>query len=253
MSFTHYDETFFRGLSDGSYSGAEELLPLVFSLIKVQSVLDIGCGTGTWLAAAQAHGVMDVLGVDGAYVNPKMLRIPAAQFRPYDLTQVLELNRHFDLVISLEVAEHLPESAAETLVDNLVRHGSIILFSAAVPGQGGTFHINEQWPGYWADLFAVRGYTAVDCIRDRVWHNARIPVCYRQNAFLYVKDEVLAASEKLSLENERCKQMPTALVHPELFAEVLNRPLSTRRLLKESPSAILRTLSARARRLAGGL
>jgi 2-polyprenyl-3-methyl-5-hydroxy-6-metoxy-1,4-benzoquinol methylase len=65
------------------------------------------------------------------------------------LIQPLDLEKEFDLVVSLEVAEHLPASAADQFVNTLVKHGKKILFSAAIPGQGGQDHLNEQWPDYW--------------------------------------------------------------------------------------------------------
>jgi SAM-dependent methyltransferase len=253
MPVTPYDDDFFSGQrSDNSYIGAKEVLALVLALTKPSSVLDIGCGVGTWLMAAGEQGVRDFLGVDGAYVNPEMLKIPRERFLSYDLQKPLELNRRFDLVISLEVGEHLPGSVAQTFVDSLVRHGSVILFSAAVPGQGGTFHVNEQWPEYWAEKFRERGYVLIDCVRDRIWSNRQVPACYRQNAFLYVEQEFLKSNEALTLEKSRLKEFPTALVHPDLFAEVLKRPIATRRLLTEGPSAVMRTISTRTKRLLRG-
>jgi SAM-dependent methyltransferase len=249
MRHTPYDDDFFASQSDGSYRGAKEVLPIVFALTRPRSVLDVGCGHGTWLAVAREQGVSDIIGVDGPYVNLKTLKIPQERFLSCDLQKPMELKRRFDLVISLEVGEHLAESAAQTFADNLVRHGSVILFSAAVPGQGGTSHINEQWPAYWAEKFSKSGYVLVDCIRDRIWSNPKIPVCYRQNIFLYVERQFFNSSPVLAAESSRCKELPTALVHPELFAEVLSRPMNTRRLLKEAPMAVLRTISARTRRL----
>lgn len=205
----------------------------------------MGCGVGAWLAVAIEHGIEDVTGVDGPYVDPDLLEVPADMFLPHDLAEPLELGREFDLAISLEVAEHLPPSVAEVFVDSLVRHAPAVLFSAAVPGQGGTNHLNEQWPSVWAAIFAQRQYVMVDCIRDRIWHNTGVPVCYRQNTFLYVRHDTVGSNPSVSREVSRYKAAPIAMVHPELFGEVLGRPLSTRRILRESPGAFRRTLSER--------
>ncbi|HEX5431354.1 MAG TPA: class I SAM-dependent methyltransferase [Bryobacteraceae bacterium] len=248
-----YDNAFFEAQSGASYFAATEVLPLVFAIIKPNSVLDIGCGVGTWLAAAREQGASDVLGVDGSWVSLRMLRIPPEQFLAHDLKKPLDLERRFDLAISLEVAEHLPESAAETCVDNLVRHAPVILFSAAVPGQGGTSHLNEQWPEYWADKFQKRDYVLIDCIRDRIWNHRRVPVCYRQNAFFYVDRKFLTSSSSLRAEQCRIKPAPLAVVHPDLLDEVLSRPVSTRRLLREMPGALSRTVSGKTKNLVSKL
>ena len=97
--------------------------------------------------------------------------IAREKFLGTDLTQPINLNRRFDLVVSLEVAEHLPSEAAANFVETLTKHGSIILFSAAVPGQVGTNHQNEQWPRYWDGLFAVHGCRCVDCLRGLLWND----------------------------------------------------------------------------------
>jgi hypothetical protein len=81
----------------------------------------------------------------------------------------VELDRKYDLAICLEVAEHLPVSSAGTLVDSITRASDLILFSAAIPLQTGTHHINEQWQDYWAALFDQRGFVASDIVRPAIW------------------------------------------------------------------------------------
>ena len=63
-----------------------------------------------------------------------------------DLAQPLQIDRRFDLALSLEVAEHLPPECGSEFVQTLTDLSSVILFSAAIPFQGGTDHLNEQWP-----------------------------------------------------------------------------------------------------------
>src|SRR5690606_34222821 len=104
-----------------------------------------------------------------------------------DLTKKLELNKKYDMAISLEVAEHLPESAADTFVESLTSHASIILFSAAIPQQGGQYHVNEQWPNYWNEKFKKRGFQAFDILRSEFWNNEHVPWWYRQNMVFFVK------------------------------------------------------------------
>src|SRR5215211_1558289 len=148
-----YSEDYYAVRKEGTRSSAEVIVPLVLEVVKARSVIDVGCGTGEWLSVFKEHGVEDIWGVDGEYVNIKTLAIPEERFIPYDLKRPYRIDRAFDLVVSLEVAEHLPADCAETLVDSLTGLGSVVLFSAAIPYQGGEHHINEQWPEYWIRLF----------------------------------------------------------------------------------------------------
>src|SRR4029077_19644174 len=109
-------------------------------------------------------GARDILGLDGDYVSREKLAIPAQNFMAMDLTGPISVERTFDLVVSLEVAEHLPADCSSGFVDALTRLGPVVLFSAAAPYQGGAQHVNEQWPEYWAKLFSRKGYLPVDCL-----------------------------------------------------------------------------------------
>jgi SAM-dependent methyltransferase len=181
-----YDRAYYEGLRRAAESSAASVVPLVAGLASPRSVLDVGCGDGTWLDAYRRWGVADYFGVDGGDVR-EALRVPARHFAPRDLAAPLDLGRRFDLVQSLEVAEHLPPSAAETFADSLARHGDAVLFSAAIPHQGGTGHVNERWPDYWAELFARRGFAVYDWVRPRVWGDERVAWWYAQNALLFVR------------------------------------------------------------------
>jgi SAM-dependent methyltransferase len=237
-----YDRDFYLDQKTGSRLSADQVLPIVLAMINPRSVIDIGCGVGTWLAAALTQGVLDVVGVDGAYVDRDLLEIPETRFFTGDLATKIDLGRTFDLVISLEVAEHLPAQAAEIFIDNLVRHGPVVLFSAAVPCGGGTGHVNEQWPAYWAERFEKRGYVAIDCLRELIWNNQKIEWWYRQNAILYVRSEYMASQPRLAAEYGRRGGVPMALVHPELFQAMREPPLSLRDMAKNFPEAIKRNI-----------
>jgi SAM-dependent methyltransferase len=214
-----YTRAFFARQREHARSSAETVVPLVLELTGARSVVDVGCGTGTWLAAFAAHGIADVFGVDGAYVDADALEIARERFLAHDLTRPLELPRRFDLVVSLEVAEHLPADDAATLVESLTGLGPIVLFSAAIPGQGGTNHVNEQWPAYWAALFAERGYVHVDCLRRRLWHDETVEYWYAQNSFFYVSAHELSRYERLSSVRDPSERVPPALVHPTRYME----------------------------------
>jgi hypothetical protein len=188
-----YDTNFYSDQQDGSLSSARVVVPLVLSIFDVRSVVDIGCGVGGWLKVFQENGVHDCLGIDGDYVPREMLKISPGCFRAADLTRLEGLGRRFDLACSLEVAEHLPASSASAFVDALVRAAPVILFSAAVPHQGGTDHVNERWQSYWRRMFEARGYAAVDCVRPRIVGNGKVDPWYRQNIVIYCRPEMVPA------------------------------------------------------------
>ncbi|MEP3440588.1 MAG: class I SAM-dependent methyltransferase [Sulfitobacter sp.] len=186
---THiYSDTFFDYIDQGARRSAQHMLALLGPLLQPASVIDLGSGRGTWLAEWRNTGVEDVLAVDGDYVNRDQLAISHENFMAADLTAPVFTDRRFDLAQSLEVGEHLPTSASTTLVESLTRASDRVLFSAAVTGQGGEFHVNEQPLSFWQDLFAARGYTAYDCIRPHLSDNAAVEPWYRYNTILYVNE-----------------------------------------------------------------
>jgi len=217
-----YTEEFFKYLKEGSKNSAKEIVPLVIELVKPQSVVDVGCGTGGWLSVFQEHGIEDIVGIDGDYVNQELLEIPKNKFLSLDLTKPLQLERKFDLVVSLEVAEHLPSDCAETFVNSLTEHSSVILFSAAIPHQMGTNHINEQWLEYWNNFFNIKGYVAVDCIRNRVWQNDQVNFWFAQNMVFFVCQKYLDSSQNYKLqqqlENTHIEQL--SIVHPKKYLQL---------------------------------
>jgi SAM-dependent methyltransferase len=232
-----YDTKFFQDQSRGSYNSAKLILPIIFDLVSPKSIVDVGCGVGTWLAACRELGVMDIAGIDGEYVDRRRLRVPLEYFTPADLTRKIELPRKFDLAICLEVAEHLPISSAHTLVSSLASFSSSVLFSAAIPGQRGVNHINEQWPPYWEKLFADHGYQLVDCIRWRVWDQKEVEFWYAQNCFLFVQRDLLSASPRLLAEQARAKEMPRSIVHPGFLGRFGAESLTPRQLLRLFPGS----------------
>jgi SAM-dependent methyltransferase len=189
-----YEDHFYRFLASFAVRSAEQIVPLLRALLPINSVVDFGCGHGAWLSVWRKVGA-SVMGVDGPYVNQQHLMIDADQFRAADLSQPINLGRRFDLVQSLEVAEHLPSSRACDFIGTLTAHGPLVMFSAAVPGQGGEHHINEQPLEYWREKFRERGYSAIDCVRPEVVQNPRIQHWYRYNTVLYAEKGQL---EKMS-------------------------------------------------------
>lgn len=201
-----YNEDFYADRDASTQYAAREILSRALTFLPpIESAVDIGCGVGTWLKATNLN---DVLGIDGPWVNADKLVIPRSRFREHDFSKGFAVNvgRRFDLAMTLEVAEHIDPKNADTFVQLLTDLSDLVLFSAAIPGQGGIGHVNEQWPAYWAERFAKRGYVLNDGIRPQIWNDSKIPYWYRQNVFLFGKPEKL---------QENGSALP--LVHPELF------------------------------------
>ena len=182
-----YRRGFYKHKQKLKRSSAETIVPLLLELVspRVSSVVDIGCDIGTWLTIFKEKGVEEILGIDGSWIRRSDLEIPNRCFMSKDLCQPIELGRTFDLALSLEVAEHLPESCASQFVASLTRLAPVIAFSAAVPFQGGTHHLNKPWPQDWADLFVKQGYAVIDAIRPRVWNDKSVYYCYAQNLIIF--------------------------------------------------------------------
>jgi SAM-dependent methyltransferase len=243
---SEYDKRFFESIEGGSVRSAGALVPYVLELVAARSVVDVGCGNGTWAAEFIKAGVPEVLGLDGTWVHPEQLLIPREQFRAHDLANVpVRLDRTFDLAICLEVGEHLPDAQSDRLVDDLCRLAPVVLFSAAVPGQGGTSHINEQWPGYWIERFRRAGRRAIDCVRPVFWNDGRVQWWYRQNAIVYATDAALAAHPKLARAAAESPKDILAMVHPEGFAEITSRRPGLKAAAAAVPDALARAVKQR--------
>jgi SAM-dependent methyltransferase len=221
-----YTKEFYQSQRAGSRRSAEAIVPLVLALVKPWSVIDVGCGLGTWLSIFEEFGVKDVFGIDGDHVDRSMLQISPERFAAFDLRKPIQIDRRFDLVVSLEVAEHLPKDCAKTFVDSLTKLGPVILFSAAIPFQGGTSHLNEQWPDYWANYFNENGYEAVDCFRKKVWQDDNVEWWYAQNILLFSKKDYLASNPLLKEEFENTHPSQLSIVHPRKYLELVRIQLT---------------------------
>jgi 2-polyprenyl-3-methyl-5-hydroxy-6-metoxy-1,4-benzoquinol methylase len=198
-------ENFEYPAADYNGISARELVPLLIAEYNPHSVLDLGCGQGEWLACMASHGIQDIFGIDG--FQPPGLTIPSHQFLHASLSEKIDLRREFDLCLCLEVAEHINEDSIEQFFDNIIRHSKIVIFSAAIPGQGGDNHVNEQPPSYWHKLFYERGYHTWDIFRPKIWNNKNIQWWYRQNIFVASCHDLYPSMSKEIL----------FLVHPENY------------------------------------
>ncbi|AEV99349.1 hypothetical protein A4D02_34100 [Niastella koreensis] len=223
----YYNTDFYLDQQDGSFLSAQRILPVIANVFHPASVVDIGCGVGYWLKVwKEEQHVKEVMGVEGPYVTPAMLKIDPAFVQFQDLKEPVQLNRKFDLAMSLEVAEHLPASHAEQFVKSLTSLSNVVLFSAAIVGQEGTYHINEQMPEYWSRLFEKFGFVPVDYVRPLIWNMEKVDWWYKQNMLLFIHKDSLSQYPQLKAAYENTKPDYLLRIHPTLFGvkeERLNR------------------------------
>lgn len=260
VDMSPYSRDFYEGDVDVARASVAAIVPLVVERVAPHSVIDLGCGRGTWLAEFARHGVDDYVGVDGEWLSRDVLAIPEERFVAARLDKPFRLDRRFDLAISIEVAEHLPDSAAKQFVETIVRLAPCVLFSAAVPCQGGTHHVNEQWPDYWAAAFAAHGYEVVDGIRPLIWSNPDVAFFHAQNILIFAQPDVIAARPLLALDHDRTIESQLCLVHPSLLSRAVRdagrhirvptaRDFSLRETVGALPHAVVRSVGWRWRRL----
>lgn len=227
-----YDSEFHADRDVRTRATARKVLGALKDLFYLDSICDVGCGTGTWLGVAQELGFGIVAGFEGPWARTANLVVDPDVLVFQDLEEPVRADRQFDLVLSLEVAEHLPESRSGSFVRELCALGDCVIFSAAIPMQGGTGHINERWQSYWARLFERQGFAAYDPIRPLIWNEPEIPFWYRQNMLLYVR-EGTNGQQTLQARGFQPAFM-IDLVHPEQYlkAETSTPRRAIERLLK---------------------
>jgi SAM-dependent methyltransferase len=189
MSLYRYGDDFYTYQRIGSLASARSVVPIVMRHLRPLTILDVGCGAGAWVRAYEEAGALQVVGVDADYVHADQLLFDPARFHAIDVGGIFRMGREFDLVQCLEVAEHMEPAASEALLDNLVAHAPLVLFSAAPPGQGGENHINERPYGYWRDRFRTRGYALYDFMRPQLRYRRSVEQWYRYNMLLFVRED----------------------------------------------------------------
>lgn len=250
MDKTTYSHRFYAQQAVGSERSAELVLPIVLRLLQPQSCIDVGCGLGTWLKVAKELGVPSVLGLDGAYVQTSGLLLESDEFKAVDLSAPLSLGgTRFDLALSLEVAEHLPAARAVSFVRDLCALSDVVLFSAAIPGQGGTEHLNEEPLSNWVRRFGDLGYRPFDLVRPLVWESESVEYFYRQNAIVFINSR---RNELVQLAATLAANTPFIIdaVHPkqvELLIRAMSRPVSVRHSLTIVRGAFSRSFRSRVR------
>jgi hypothetical protein len=185
------------------------VVPAVQEIVGADSVIDVGGGEGWWAAAFAELGARAV-SIDAGSPDHPAARVEHIR---YDLRRGMPTELGvFDLALCLEVAEHLDQPTGDRLVAALCELAPVVLFSAAVPGQDGHGHLNEQWPAYWVERFSSFGFQCSGALRWRFWRDERVEEWYRQN-LLFAAREPSRFPELFQTPLAE----PWAVVHPKTF------------------------------------
>lgn len=213
-----YNEKFYNNQSDSSYKSAKIILPILFNHYKPNSIIDVGCGIGTWLKAAKELGINKFVGIDGNEIEEDFLLVSRKYIKIDNLETHKNINNEkYDLAISVEVAEHLNNNCSVHFVETLTSYSDVVLFSAAIPYQGGEHHINCNPPQFWVDIFKKYGYDCYDFRNDlmNMWEKVR--PWYSQNILLFAKEKYRNIFYKLNLTKK-----PIFYYHPYIVNDIIN-------------------------------
>jgi hypothetical protein len=229
-------------------ASAAAALPLLLDLVPdVTSLSQVGFGSGEWLAEALRLGVPDVRGIDGPWATLDGLLVAREQISVVDTRETFHCES-CHLAVCVEYAEHLPESRAASFIADLVSLAPVIAFSAAIPGQDGDGHVNEQWPSYWEAHFAAVGYRMVDAVRYRLWNEPDVPSYIAQNLLIAVDAARLADYPRLARVAAERDGGVLSLVHPVTYERQRRRPVESRkRKLARLPLRVAARLTRHAR------
>lgn len=204
-----YTEKYYNRISPGSIESAKEVYKELRRMgIWPTTVFDVGCGVGEWAKDNFYYGLDYKIPIKSLtfdqerYINCDLEKevYEPWTFAPFE---------KYDLCLCLEVAEHISEGRADVLIEMLCKLSDHVLFSAAIPGQGGTGHINEKWASWWAEKFETNGfYPHKADLRKVLFHNENVEVWYRNNLILYTR-------EKFEIDYE------LDFVHPKMFASCI--------------------------------
>jgi len=226
-----YDKKFYDSQYEGSIRSASKYLSHLFRCYRPSSIVDFGCGIGSWLYAAERLGVDRLIGLDGPWVGEDQLLTKKCEFHAVNFQSLGKTDLKCDLAISVEVAEHFDQAFADDFVELVSGAADLIIFGAAIPGQGGEHHVNEQPQSYWVEKFAARGFVCYDYFRPAFWDDDEVEYWYRQNTLLFVRASSLSRYPFLS---GMSSTFVLDVIHPELFRRKKRMPLRRADVLREA-------------------
>ena len=228
----HYNDLFYgkNSFENSRLTSAKEILAVYFNIFDAKKIIDVGCGRGAWLEATRIHNADHLVGIDGNWNDKKLSK--EIEFMPLDLNNfskefVVEkkLKDSFDLCISTETLEHIENKNSKKFIEGLCSLSDNILFSAAFNNQGGINHINENLHSNWAKIFIENKFHPFDIFRPNVWDNEKISYWYRQNTFLYVKEDSLKYSQIENKHNKIDNISFMDCIHPKMFEKNNNKSI----------------------------
>ena len=215
-----YDEEFYKTNAQESYDSAIKIIDIIKKFYTPQSVFDLGCGVGTWLKAWQDNGVSEILGVDANEMDEKYLYIPRKNLKIIDFEkQTVKLEKKFDMAMSLECLEHISNMREDVAFKTLTNAADFVLFSAAIPYQVGTNHINNHKLIYWVDKFKKEGFSCFDIVRPELLKNSiDVGPWYIQNVLVFARG---GKKEVLEKKGAKAVDKPVMFYHSEMLRGIL--------------------------------
>jgi SAM-dependent methyltransferase len=184
-----YDDKYYERMQAELANSPAVMSRSIFDQYHPATAIDVGCGTGALLLALRDLGV-SVSGLEHSRAALEICNKHGLDVIPFDLESNAPFESKSDVVISTEVAEHLPERFADRFVDLLCAAAPVAIVTAATPGQRGTDHVNEQPHEYWIEKFERRRFRLEDQLtanwRDS-WRKSRVLNCYCSNVLVFTK------------------------------------------------------------------
>ena len=186
-----YDDKFFDKNLEWNTPIAAKLAGVLLDCFHPRSVVDLGCGNAEFLNEFQKKGII-VQGYEGSRSAIGKASIDKQHIKLFDLRNKIEEKEKYDLALCLEVAEHIENKFSQRLVENLTSLSDKVVFTAATPGQGGHFHINEQPREFWVNIFKQRNYGYDAQTTEKVKNDmkkAGVLSWYCDNLMVFKKDK----------------------------------------------------------------
>jgi SAM-dependent methyltransferase len=196
-----YTRSYYRDVvEDSAKESAVKISNSIVNELAPKRVIDVGCGTGALLGALRDKGC-DVFGLEYSKAGLDYCVTRGLPVKSFDIkTDTFTPEEPFNLAVSMEVAEHLPESSADQYISLLVNLAEVIVFTAATPGQGGLDHINEQPHSYWISKFAEKGFN-YHREQSKLWrqdwkHSSTVSSWYYQNLMIFERQSKSSIESK---------------------------------------------------------